>query len=124
MTEVQDLKDHVERKITDQLSEGLPKRVVYHVGSKDLMYGRTMAHYKQLLQQAGDLATALEAVDVLFTVREFSWKTRTAVSSLLSDWHAALAIVQARQTAEEEAAERHQVFDDIAGQNWESLVNG
>ncbi len=121
-TDAQRLKEHFELLASDQMSKGKQFRVNLNIGPKSPMYKYTIKRCSQFLEWAdNDLELAKEVFVVLFTAKEFSWKTRTNIGSLIGDWDAGLAIVLQKRQLEKDQEQRQQPFSAQAETEWKEL---
>lgn len=96
-----------EKNVSHKLSAGRTTPVIFAIPERSTRYKRELKHAEKLLQDAnGDLDLVLEALDILFSDAKFSWKNRTSLLFLHSDYDAAVALANANRTQRQAATEK------------------
>ncbi len=106
------LLSHFEELVSRQQSAISKTQVVWKIPRRGLTYRTELVLAKQLVHEAGDLDMAFVALDLLFTRKQFAWKTYTSLMQLRRDYSVALAIATAELDAEEAEARRR--YDTLA----------
>ena len=78
---------------------GVP--VTWHIPPRGATYRMELALAGRLVKETGDLQLAVAALGLLFTRKQFCWKTYTSLLQLKRDFSLALAIASAQRDAED-----------------------
>ena len=92
----QSVLNHFEALVSKQTSRAQGMQVPFHISKKTPQYRRDMAQAQRFLDICeGDHDLVIETLNVLFENPQFSFKTRSSMTSLSYDFPLALAIAQA-----------------------------
>lgn len=102
---------HFEKLVSKQLSKG-DVQVNFTIPRKNKMrYNRELATAERLLDAANyDYSLATDTLELLFTDKRFSWKSKDSLLWLERDFTTALAIVRAIRAQEEHKKREEQTL--------------
>jgi len=88
---------HLEKCITDSVNKGREKKILYTIPEKSAQFKRELVTASRYIDQAGgDVDLVIEALDILFTHKRFSWRSWNSLVGMV-DYPLALTIAKANR---------------------------
>jgi hypothetical protein len=106
---------YFEDKVSTAMSVGRPNKVVFIIPKIGSRYQRELAASQRLLKSANfDIDLVKETLNILFSDRRFSWKTRNSLLWINGDFTLAMAVALAnREAALKRQAEEAKVLQSV-----------
>jgi hypothetical protein len=100
-----------EKLVSQNLSAAQRMEVPFRIPRKSAQYRVELAQAEKLLEMTDyDIDIVLRTLDVLFTNKRFSFKTRSSLTQVMRDWPVGMAIAKAikqREATQMSAQERN-----------------
>ena len=98
-----------EELVSEKLSNSSYGNVVWDVRKGSAKHKRELGHARKILEECGgDLEYAKEVLQEAFHGKDFAWKRRQSLTSVLGDLSFLQAIIKARHKAKEEQISKEQ----------------
>ena len=88
---------HLEKCITDAVNKGRERKIIFTIPEKSAQFKRELVTASRYIDQAGgDVDLVIDALDILFTHKRFSWRSWNSLIGM-RDFSLALAIAKANR---------------------------
>ena len=106
-----------ERYASQQISKKQDKTINFHISKKTPQYRRELVDCERLLEACdGSLDMALLILEVAFLNKQFSWKNRSSLASVLNEFSMLDAVAQAVQIERSKKVARNEtVANELDG---------
>lgn len=89
---------HLEKCITDSVNKGREKKIIFTIPEKSAQFKRELVTASRYIDQAGgDVDLVIEALDILFAHKRFSWRSWNSLLQMMRDLPLAITIAQANR---------------------------
>lgn len=102
-----------EKLVSKQMSAGRPKPVVFQLPRKGTAWSREQGIAQRMLNDAdNNFELAQEALQILFTDTRFSFKTRSSLMFITTDWPLAVAVARSNIEQRKQAEQKNSTILD------------